>query len=238
MKERAELLNASIINKNPEEILSYILSDHKGKVAFGSSLGAEDQVLTDMIVKIDKSVKIFTLDTGRLFPETYDLIDITNKKYGISLDVCFPDSAQVEQMVKEKGINLFYESKENRKLCCNIRKIQPSQRALAGMEIWITGIRKDQTISRFFNSFIEWDENYKLLKVNPLLNWNEKQVWEYIRINDVPYNVLHDKSFPSIGCQPCTRAVMPGEDIRAGRWWWEEPEHKECGLHNRPSDKK
>lgn len=234
MKEQVEILNNSLKSSTPQDVLSYIISKYNGKVAFGSSMGAEDQVITDMIFKINKSVKIFTLDTGRLFPETYDLIDKTNKKYGVKIDVYFPDALKVEQMVKEKGINLFYSSVENRKLCCNIRKIIPSQRALNGFDVWITGIRKDQTISRFFNKLIEWDDSYNMLKINPLLNWTEKQVWEYIKKEDIPYNELHDKGFPSIGCQPCTRAIKPGEDVRAGRWWWEEPEHKECGLHNRP----
>lgn len=234
MKEQVEILNNSLKSSTPQDVLSYIISKYNGKVAFGSSMGAEDQVITDMIFKINKSVKIFTLDTGRLFPETYDLIDKTNKKYDVKIDVYFPDALKVEQMVKEKGINLFYSSVENRKLCCNIRKIIPSQRALSGFDVWITGIRKDQTISRFFNKLVEWDDSYNMLKINPLLNWTEKQVWEYIKKEDIPYNELHDKGFPSIGCQPCTRAIKPGEDVRAGRWWWEEPEHKECGLHNRP----
>ncbi|MBN2613748.1 MAG: phosphoadenylyl-sulfate reductase [Bacteroidales bacterium] len=233
MKEKIDELNKSFSDSQPEEILGYFLNKHKNKIAFGSSLGAEDQVLTDMIAKIDKSAKIFTLDTGRLFPETYNLIEKTNKKYGINIDVYFPDKEMVEKMVKEKGINLFYESIENRKLCCHVRKVVPLHRALEGIEVWITGIRKDQTITRFFNSHVEWDDSSKIIKVNPLLNWTEKQVWEYIRKYEVPYNELHDKGFPSIGCQPCTRAVQPGEDIRGGRWWWEQPEHKECGLHNR-----
>lgn len=233
MREDPEILNASMRGRQPAEILDYFLNRYKGKVALGSSLGAEDQVLTDMIVKIDKHTKIFTLDTGRLFPETYELIDKTNKTYQINIEVYFPDTAGVEKMVKEKGINLFYESIENRKLCCSIRKIEPSKRALQDMKVWITGIRKDQTVSRFFNKHVEWEDKYKLLKINPLLNWSERQVWEYIKSNHVPYNELHDKGFPSIGCMPCTRAVKPGEDIRSGRWWWEDAEHKECGLHNR-----
>ncbi|MBN2214660.1 MAG: phosphoadenylyl-sulfate reductase [Bacteroidales bacterium] len=233
MKEDPELLNALFKDKQPAEILAYFLDKYKGKVALGSSLGAEDQVLTDMIVKIDRKTKIFTLDTGRLFPETYQLIEKTNRKYQINIRIYFPDTVQVEKMVNEKGINLFYESIENRKLCCHIRKIEPSKRALHGMKIWITGIRKDQSLSRFYNKHVEWENENKLLKINPLLNWTEKQVWEYIKFNHVPYNELHDKGFPSIGCMPCTRTVKPGEDIRSGRWWWEDAGHKECGLHNR-----
>ncbi len=233
MREDTEILNASLRDRQPADILAHFIDRYKGKVALGSSLGAEDQVLTDMIVKIDKNTKIFTLDTGRLFPETYELIDKTNKTYQINISVYFPDTAAVEKMVKERGINLFYESIENRKLCCHIRKIEPSKRALRDMKVWITGIRKDQTVSRFFNKHVEWEDKYNLLKINPLLNWSEQQVWEYLKSNHVPYNELHDKGFPSIGCMPCTRAVKPGEDIRSGRWWWEDIEHKECGLHDR-----
>ncbi|HJX72436.1 MAG TPA: phosphoadenylyl-sulfate reductase [Bacteroidales bacterium] len=236
MKEDPEILNALLKDKPPADILAYFLDKYKGKVVLGSSLSAEDQVLTDMIVKIDKNAKIFTLDTGRLFPETYELIEKTNRTYDINIGVYFPDTEKVEKMVKEKGINLFYKSVENRKLCCYIRKIEPSKRALHGMRVWTTGIRKDQTVSRFFNKHVEWDDENNLLKINPLLNWTEKQVWEYIKSNQVPYNELHDKGFPSIGCMPCTRAVKPGEDARSGRWWWEDAGPKECGLHNRKRD--
>ena len=237
MKEDLEILNHSFKDKSPADILRYFLENYKGKVALGSSLGAEDQVLTDMVAKIDKNIKIFTLDTGRLFPEAYQLIEKTNRTYQISIDVYFPDTAEVEKMVKEKGINLFYNSIENRKLCCHIRKIEPSKRALMGMEVWITGIRKDQTVSRFFNKHVEWDEANSLIKINHLLNWTEKQVWEYIKSSHVPYNQLHEKGFPSIGCMPCTRKVKSGEDARSGRWWWEGTGHKECGLHNGRKDK-
>ena len=178
-------------------------------------------------------MKIFTLDTGRLFPETYDIINQTSQHYGIRIDVYFPDREQIENMVKNKGVNLFYESVENRKLCCHNRKIEPLNRALSGMDAWITGIRKDQTLSRFDAKPVEWDERYGLIKINPLYKWTEKMVWEYIGKYKVPYNALHDKGFPSIGCQPCTRAVNPGDDPRSGRWWWEDQGHKECGLHER-----
>ncbi len=234
MKKNIELLNKQYSGKDPVEILTHFISEHKGRIVLGSSLGAEDQVITDMIAGIDKSVRIFTLDTGRLFPETYDLIEKTNQRYGITIELFFPDRDRVENMVAEQGINLFYRSVENRKLCCHIRKVEPSKRALKDVDIWITGIRKDQTLSRFYNATVEWDDHYKLTKVNPLFGWNQKKVWDYIRQHDVPYNVLHDKGFPSIGCQPCTRAVEPGEDLRAGRWWWEQADYKECGLHNNP----
>ena len=235
MERIAGELNTVLTGKNAREIVEYITTEYHGKVALGSSLGAEDQVLTDMLLKTGRSVKIFTLDTGRIFQETYNLIDKTNKKYGIKIDVYFPNRNQVETMVKEKGVNLFYESIENRKLCCHIRKVEPLKRALNGMDIWITGLRKDQSITRFYSKLVEWDEEHKVLKVNPLLEWREKDVWDYIKTNDVPYNELHDKGFPSIGCQPCTRAVLAGEDIRAGRWWWETSEQKECGIHVKES---
>jgi phosphoadenosine phosphosulfate reductase len=231
MTELAEKLSEKLKDKSPEEILAFFIKDFEGKAGLASSLGAEDQVLTDMISKIDKTTKIFTLDTGRVFPETYTVLDETNKKYGINIEIYFPEKTQVEEMVKLKGINLFYDSIENRKLCCNIRKIEPLKRALKDIDVWITGLRKDQSVTRFFTPLVEWDEGNKVIKVNPLLKWTEKDVWKYIRENEVPYNKLHDKGFPSIGCQPCTRAIEKGEDVRAGRWWWELPEHKECGLH-------
>jgi phosphoadenosine phosphosulfate reductase len=226
--------NKKLKESTPEEILQYFLSTYTGKVAFASSLGAEDQVLTHMIVNIDPSTKIFTLDTGRLFPETYDLIDRTNHRYKIKMEVYFPSAMKVEKMVREKGINLFYESIENRKLCCHIRKIEPLHRALEGFDFWITGLRKQQSVTRNNNTVVELDKNNSgRIKINPLLNWTEGQVWDYIGENQIPYSKLHDQGFPSIGCQPCTRAIEPGEDVRAGRWWWEHPEHKECGLHQR-----
>jgi len=232
MKEKVEELNKRLEDSSPRDVLKYFIKEYKGKIAQSSSLGAEDQVLTDMICSIDNKTRIFSLDTGRLFQETYDLIEKTNKKYNINIDIYFPDWQKVEEMVRKKGINLFYRSIENRKQCCYLRKIEPLKRALKGVEAWISGIRKDQTISRFYTKLVEWDETHNMIKVNPLLNWTEKQVWEYIKENDVPYNKLHDKGFSSIGCQPCTRALKPGEDFRAGRWWWEEPENRECGLHD------
>ena len=226
-------LNAKLDGMSPEEVLGYFLKEYRGKIIQASSMGAEDQVLTDMITRIDRSTRIFTLDTGRLYQETYDLIQHTNEEYGIAIEVFFPDYKKVQKMVMEKGINLFYKSIENRKMCCNLRKNESTKRALKGMDVWICGLRKDQTVTRFFNKRVEWDEQHGLIKLNPIINWTEKQVWEYIHEKDVPYNVLHDKGFASIGCKPCTRAIQPGEDSRAGRWWWENYEHKECGLHNR-----
>jgi len=233
MKEKVQELNELLKGKKPTEVIRYCIELFGDKIALSSSLGAEDQVLTDMVAGINKNTRVFTLDTGRLFPETYQLIDATNKKYGITIETFFPDYKQVEEMVKEKGINLFYESKENRKQCCHIRKVEPLKRAFKGLDAWICGLRKDQSVTRFFSQLVEWDEGNGLIKINPLIDWSEKDVWDYIRENDVPYNELHDKNYPSIGCEPCTRAIKPGEDVRAGRWWWEEPEHKECGLHSR-----
>lgn len=233
-KEFIQKINKEFEGKSPREILTFFLEKYNGKITLANSLGAEDQVLTDMIVGIDPTVPIFTLDTGRMFPETYDLIQRTNAHYNISLRVMFPERQRVEEMVNTKGLNLFYESVENRKLCCNIRKIEPLKRALEGMEMWITGLRREQSVTRLATGIVEWDEGNGLLKLNPLADWTNEQVFDYIRQHHVPYHALHDKGFPSIGCQPCTRAVAEGDDIRSGRWWWEQPESKECGLHNRP----
>jgi phosphoadenosine phosphosulfate reductase len=232
-KKEAEILNGKLSGLPAEEILRWFLMEFSGKAVFSSSLGAEDQAITHMISGIRKSARIFTLDTGRLFPETYDLIDLTSKKYGITIEVFFPDSAEVEKMVNSKGINLFYDSIENRKLCCGIRKIHPLRRAFAGMDAWICGLRREQSVTRKNMQTVEWDETHGLIKVNPLIDWTEEQVWNYLKHHNVPYNKLHDQGFPSIGCQPCTRAVMQGEDVRAGRWWWENPESRECGLHKK-----
>ena len=230
---KIELLNQQFEGKSPEEVLQYFLTEYKGKIALSSSLSIEDQLLTDLIVKIDPSTRIFTLDTGRLFPETYSLIDKTNMKYNIQLEVLFPKHEDVQKMVKEEGINLFYAGIYSRKRCCNVRKMEPLRRAFQGLDVWICGLRREQSVTRKDMQVVEWDEANQLIKLNPLINFTEAQVWEYIKAHKVPYNKLHDQGFPSIGCQPCTRAVQPGEDIRAGRWWWEDPEHKECGLHRK-----
>jgi phosphoadenosine phosphosulfate reductase len=196
-------------------------------------MGMEDQVLTEMVTSIDPDTKIFTLDTGRLFPETYDLISRTSGKYKKKIDVFFPEADEVEEMVKSKGINLFYNSVENRKHCCEIRKLRPLARALNGLDAWITGLRRDQSVTRNELSVVEWDSNNGLVKINPLANWTEEEVKEYIEARNIPISPLHNQGFASIGCQPCTRAIEPGEAIRSGRWWWETPETKECGLHKR-----
>ncbi len=233
MDRRVKELNERLQGRSAQEILKYFIEEYEGKVALGSSLGAEDQVLTDMIARIDKSTKIFTLDTGRVFPETYQTLHETNEKYGINVEVYFPNSEKVERMVNEKGINLFYESIENRKMCCDVRKIEPLRRAMADVDVWVTGIRREQSITRILTEVVEFDPINGKIKINPLLEWTEDDLWEYINKYDVPFNKLHEKGFPSIGCEPCTRAIKEGEDVRAGRWWWETPEQKECGLHKR-----
>jgi len=228
-----ELLNQQWADLSADQILRNALALFGNKVTFATSLGAEDQVITYMLSKIDKSAHIITLDTGRVFPETYDLLHRTNNRYGVSIKSYYPDTTQVEEMVNTKGINLFYESIENRKLCCHVRKIVPLRRALKGMDAWITGLRREQSVTRTDLKVVEWDAANGLIKVNPLLEWSEAQIWDFIKLNDIPYNKLHDQGFPSIGCQPCTRAIEKGEDLRAGRWWWEMPDSKECGLHEK-----
>jgi len=203
------------------------------KLALATSFGAEDQVLIDMLFNLGSRVRVFTLDTGRLFQETYDVMHQTQARYGIRLEVYAPDPGELADLVREKGPNLFYESIENRKACCAVRKVHPLNRALAGMEAWICGNRRDQSLTRAGLEPVEWDEDHGLIKICPLCNWTEDDVWRYVEEKHVLHNALHKQGFPSIGCAPCTRAVGTGEDIRAGRWWWEAPEHKECGLHNR-----
>jgi phosphoadenosine phosphosulfate reductase len=205
------------------------------RLAMATSFGAEDQALIDMLSRLGSGrMRVFTLDTGRLFQETYDVMHQTRARYEIRFDVYGPDPTELADMVRENGPNLFYESVENRKACCGVRKVHPLKKALHGMEAWICGVRRDQSLTRAGLEPVEWDESNGLIKISPLCNWTEDDVWSYIKEHRVPYNILHDQGFRSIGCAPCTRAVRPGEDIRSGRWWWEAPEHKECGLHNRP----
>ena len=230
-QEYIDKLNQRFENSTTDELLKFFLLEYDGKIGLSTSMGAEDQVLTKMLADLDKKANIFTLDTGRMFPETYELIERTAARYKVNISVFFPDQSEVEQMVNEKGINLFYESIENRKQCCHIRKIGPLKRALKDLDVWISGLRRSQSVTRTDVKLVEWDEGFGLLKLNPLIEWTEEQVWANIKEYNIPYNKLHDQGFPSLGCQPCTRVVKPGEDLRAGRWWWELPEHKECGLH-------
>jgi phosphoadenosine phosphosulfate reductase len=216
-----------------EDIIAFAFKEFGHKIAFATSLGEEDQVVTDMIAKVAPQIEIFSLDTGRLFPETYELIAKTQKRYPtLNYKVFYPDTKAVQDMVKARGINLFYESVENRKLCCHVRKVEPLQRALNDKEAWMTGLRRAQSVTRTDARSFEWDESNELIKVNPLVDWSLLQVRKYIKEHNLDTNPLHQEGFISIGCAPCTRAVQEGEDIRAGRWWWEDPEQKECGLHN------
>ena len=225
-------LTASVASKTAAA--QTLLADIAGSwspATFANSLGAEDMVLTDLIVKSGLPIEIFSLDTGRLPLETYDLMAAVQQHYGLKLKVYFPQSEGVENYVRSNGINAFYESVELRKGCCHVRKVEPLKRALAGKKAWITGLRAEQAATRVGLPQQEFDEGNGLEKFNPLAAWSEKEIWTYIKQNAVPYNALHDKFYPSIGCAPCTRAISPGEDVRAGRWWWENPETKECGLH-------
>ncbi|MGE5470843.1 MAG: phosphoadenylyl-sulfate reductase [Bacteroidota bacterium] len=211
-----------------------LLADIAGNwspATFANSLGAEDMVLTDLIVKAGLPIEIFSLDTGRLPLETYDLMAAVQQHYGLKLKIYFPQAEAVETYVRSNGINAFYESIELRKGCCYMRKVEPLKRALAGKKAWITGLRAEQAATRIGLPTREYDEGNRLEKFNPLADWSEKEIWTYIKQHAVPYNALHDKFYPSIGCAPCTRAISLGEDVRSGRWWWESPELKECGLH-------
>lgn len=228
------MLNDELIyeieNSSLPEAIKLVTDLFPDTVVFSSSLGQEDQVLTDVIFKNNLPVKVFTIDTGRLFNETYELLDRTTARYKKPIQVYFPDAADVEQFVSEKGINSFYESVDNRKGCCYIRKVKPLERALKGARVWITGLRAEQSNNRQAMPMIEWSEEKQLFKFNPLIHWSYDDMIDYINEFNVPYNRLHDKGYISIGCAPCTRAIEPGEDARAGRWWWESSQ-KECGLH-------
>jgi phosphoadenosine phosphosulfate reductase len=206
--------------------------EHKN-VCYANSLGSESVVLTDLIWGSVPEIEIFSIDTGRLYPETYDLIERIQQRYGRALRMYYPEAADLETWVGENGINGFREGLEQRHGCCGIRKVAPFRRAVAGHGAWVTGIRRAQSASRALAAPVEWDSEYGLHKVSPLLDWSENEIWDYIRKKRLPYNSLHDSGFPSIGCAPCTRAVQPGEDERSGRWWWERPESRECGLHPR-----
>ena len=211
-------------------LLARIAADYAPAV-LANSLGAEDMVLTDLILGEKLDIEIFSLDTGRLPLETYDLIAEVKKHYGLALKLYYPRHELVEEYTRQNGINAFYESAELRKACCHARKVEPLQRALAGKKAWITGLRAQQSATREGLPTRTFDESNGLEKYNPLADWTEKEVWAYIKLNKVPYNALHDRFYPSIGCAPCTRAITPGEDIRSGRWWWENADTKECGLH-------
>ncbi|WP_415398313.1 phosphoadenylyl-sulfate reductase [Sulfurimonas sp. CS5] len=235
MQNRVNQLNEEFNNSSTLEVLEFLLRETKQKVALSSSFGAEDQVLTDMMIRIDKRANIFTLDTGRLPDETYSVMHETNLKYNIKVKVFFPKATDIEDLYKRQGINGFYDSIWNRKSCCAVRKIAPLKRALKSVDFWVTGLRSSQSVTREDMKLFEFDEANNVIKVSPLKDWSEQDIWAYIKSYKVPYNKLHKLGYPSIGCAPCTRAVREGGDIRSGRWWWENPEHKECGLHLKKS---
>ncbi len=213
------------------ETLHFLVQSHPGKVTFSSSFSFEDQVVTDLILANNFPVSIFTLDTGRLFPETYSVWNATHEKYNTRIKAYYPQAEPIQDFVHEFGPNAFYDSVELRKQCCFIRKVEPLQRALKGNEIWITGLRAEHSPARQDLEIFEYDASNNIIKYNPLLHWSTEQTKAYIDQYNVPYNILHDRGFISIGCAPCTRAIRPGEDFRAGRWWWEDASKKECGLH-------
>jgi phosphoadenosine phosphosulfate reductase len=212
--------------------LAAALARH-GRLVYSNSLGAEAVVLTDIIWTHLPQIDMFSIDTGRLYEETYELLEKLQRRYQRAIRVVYPDARALEQLIERQGINGFYHSLEARLECCRIRKVEPFKRAIAGYSGWITGVRRDQSASRAGVQALEWDAEHGLYKISPLLDWTETEVWQYIRARRLPYNPLHDRQFPSIGCAPCTRAIQPGESRRAGRWWWEQPETRECGLHPR-----
>lgn len=229
-----EILTLELENKAAavRDLLAQAVRDY-GRVTYANSLGAEAIVLTDIIWTHVPQIDIFSIDTGRLHQETYDLLERLERRYGRRIRLVYPQAESVEKLVSERGINGFYHSIEARQACCAVRKIEPFRRAIAGYGAWVTGVRREQSATRALGQPIEWDTQHGLQKVSPLLDWTEEQVWQYIRARKLPYNSLHDRNYPSIGCAPCTRAIQPGEDHRAGRWWWEQPETRECGLHPR-----
>jgi len=238
MRENIGLWCERLADTGPAEVLAWATEEFSGKVVLASSMGLEDQVLLGMIAERQLSIPVFTLDTGRLFPETLDLIPRTEKRYGIRIHVFYPDRDAVEDLVNTHGLGVHRKSIALRHDCCGVRKLEPLERALAGRSAWVCGLRSGQAAARSAVDVLEWDESCDMLKINPLAGWSEDDVRTYVREHDVPYNPLHDAGFPSIGCACCTRAVEAGEDIRSGRWWWEEPEQRECGLHVRTVDGK
>jgi len=231
LKELVSALAEQTEGLGIDEALTLLAARFPGQVTFSTSFSIEDQVITHAIASRDIPITLFTLDTGRLFAETYSVWSSTNEKYHTRVQAYYPDRTLLENLLNEKGPNSFYESVDNRKECCRIRKVEPLKRALKGKAIWVTGLRAEHSPERKDHALIEWDEGNQIIKFNPLLHWNTERVKEYIGKNDVPYNVLHDRGFVSIGCAPCTRAIRTGEDFRAGRWWWEDSSKKECGLH-------
>ncbi|MDO4230049.1 MAG: phosphoadenylyl-sulfate reductase [Capnocytophaga sp.] len=232
MKQQLDIFLKEIIGKNEVEALRFLAEKFPNEVVFSTSFGMEDQVITDLILSNHIPIEIFTLDTGRMFAETYATWDKTAMTYAAKITPYYPDATSIENYVKINGINAFYDSPELRKACCHIRKVEPLKRALAGNKVWVTGLRAEQSQNREQMPMLEWDEGNQIIKFHPILHWKTTQVLDFLRKKGVPYNPLHDKGFISIGCQPCTRAIKEGEDFRAGRWWWEDKSKKECGLHS------
>lgn len=226
-----EQIKSDLNDADARSIIRYIDQNFAEKAVFSTSFGIEDQVLTHFLALENARINIFTLDTGRLFPETYYVWNRTLDLYNLNIKAFYPQTQAVEQLLETKGPSSFYNSVDDRKECCHIRKIEPLKRAINGYQVWITGIRAEQSVNRDQMEFVEWDEQNQIIKIHPLYNWSLNDVEKYLKDNFVPYNPLHDKGFVSIGCQPCTRAVQEGEDFRAGRWWWEDKSKKECGLH-------
>lgn len=225
-------LNQRFRGATPEAVVRWAIDTFAPKLALASSFGAEDMVLIDMLSKLDPTITIFTLDTGRLHEETYEVMERTRERYKVTIESYFPGRDAVEALERERGFYSFRQSVEERKFCCRVRKVEPLGRALKSVDAWITGLRREQAATRTGIDAVEIDASHgSIVKINPLVEWTESQVWAYVREHNVPYNALHDQGFPSIGCSPCTRAIKPGEDVRAGRWWWESPVTKECGLH-------
>ncbi|MBA3675087.1 MAG: phosphoadenylyl-sulfate reductase [Chitinophagaceae bacterium] len=231
LKSKVSKLAEKANTLNIDEMLRHLAETFEEEAIFSTSFSYEDQIITHKILSAELPIKIFTLDTGRLFPETYSVWSATNEKYKTHIEAYYPDHSSIEKFVAQKGPNSFYESIENRKACCYIRKVEPLKRALKGNEVWITGLRAEHSSDRHDIPQVEGDEANNIIKYHPLLNWTFEEVKKYIRENKISYNPLHDKGFVSIGCAPCTRAIKPGEDFRAGRWWWEDSDSKECGLH-------
>ena len=235
MKENLNNLYIQISQKNEVEALNFLAQLFPDEIVFSTSFGLEDQVITHLILANKIPIDIFTLETGRLFHETYSVWESTNERYNTKITPYYPNTQSVEQYVHNNGPLSFYQSVELRKQCCHIRKVEPLSRALNGKKVWITGLRADQSNARKDLPILEWDDHYQLFKFNPLLHWTFEDTKKFIKENNIPYNTLHDKGFVSIGCAPCTRAIKDGEDFRAGRWWWESNSKKECGLHEHQS---
>jgi len=231
-KVSLETASRESAGRSAESAVAWAVETFGDRVALASSFGAEDVVLVDMLVRASAKPRVFAIDTGRLHEATYEVMEHIRERYGLTLEVYYAEREAVEALERENGFYSFRKSLQARHACCHIRKVEPLGRALAGLEAWITGLRREQSVTRTEVSAVERDEAHGgIIKINPLAEWTAEQVWEYIRRREVPYNRLHDEGFPSIGCEPCTRAVAPGEHPRSGRWWWESPEHKECGLH-------